>query len=63
MVKKCCKLLKKTAMPGYSVHRFQSACPKYFKIIKSCVFLVIRQNYKHIITLDHLEVKQKFNRK
>lgn len=62
----CEKMLliaKKTAMCVASVLSWQNFCPKCFKIIKSCVFLVVRKNYKHIINLDHLEVKQKFNRK
>ena len=62
----CEKMLliaQKTAVCVASVLSWKNFCPKCSKIVNICVFLLIRQEYKHIMNVDYLEAKKNFEKK
>ena len=62
----CEKMLliaQKTAVCVASVPSWKNFCPKCSKIVNICVFLLIRQEYKHITNVDYLEAKKNFEKK
>ena len=62
----CEKMLliaQKTAVCVASVPSWKNFRPKCSKIVNIRVFLLIRQEYKHITNVDYLEAKKNFEKK